>query len=120
MVMRSFLILTIVSALFFVLSCTKAAEPLGIQKAANTATANNTRAANPDAHDDHAEDNAPRITLAEAKKAFDAGEVVFIDTRDPNAYKQEHLKGAMNITNAMLGSQYESIPKDKKIIAYCS
>ena len=61
-----------------------------------------------------------RISLADAKKEFDAGTAIFIDTRDPTQYKFEHIKGAINITGAMLDDKYKDIPKDKKIIAYCS
>ena len=106
-----------VAGLLFAMACANAAEPVSIQNASNT---NASRSGPAAADDHHDEDNAPRITLADAKKAFDAGEAVFIDTRDPNNFKQEHIKGAMNVTTAMLASQYESIPKDKKIIAYCS
>src|SRR5687768_7640312 len=34
-------------------------------------------------------DDAPRITLAEAKAAFDAGEAFFIDTRGAEQFKAE-------------------------------
>ncbi|HYP51252.1 MAG TPA: hypothetical protein VEQ34_09950, partial [Pyrinomonadaceae bacterium] len=39
-------------------------------------------------------DDAPRISLADAKKDFDAGNVVFVDTRAATSYNQEHIKGA--------------------------
>jgi hypothetical protein len=65
-------------------------------------------------------DDAPRISLADAKKDFDAGVAVFIDTRAEDQYKQEHVKGALNITLQDDASKYNSIPKGKKIIVYCS
>ena len=65
-------------------------------------------------------DDAPRITLAEAKAAFDAGSAIFVDTRAEAAYKPEHIKGAINITQDKLESKLSSLSKDKKIIAYCS
>lgn len=67
----------------------------------------------------HPADDAPRISLADAKKDFDAG-AVFIDTRPEDTYKQEHVKGAINITLQDDASKYNSIPKGKKIIVYCS
>jgi rhodanese-related sulfurtransferase len=70
--------------------------------------------------DAHPADDAPRITLADAKKEFDAGTAIFVDSRDPNAYKMEHITGAINITSAMLDDKYKDLPKDKKIIVYCS
>ena len=69
---------------------------------------------------EHAEDNAARINLAEAKKDFDNGNVFFIDTRAESAYKVEHIKGAVNIPVGDFENRYAEVPKDKKIIAYCS
>ena len=65
-------------------------------------------------------DDAPRISLEDAKKAFDAGKVLFIDTRGEAQYKQEHIKGAINIPEDAFQTRYTEVPKDKKIIAYCS
>lgn len=71
--------------------------------------------------DEHAQtDDAPRITLADAKKDFDAGSALFVDTRAADAYKLEHIKGSINISADMLEAKYKELPKDKKIIAYCS
>jgi 3-mercaptopyruvate sulfurtransferase SseA len=65
-------------------------------------------------------DDAPRISLADAKKDFDAGNVVFVDTRAAVAYQQEHIKGALNIPMEAVETRYKEIPASKKIIAYCS
>lgn len=66
------------------------------------------------------DDNAPRMTLEEAKKVFDAGKAFIIDTRPADAFKQEHIKGAVNITSEAVEARLSEIPKDKTIIAYCS
>ena len=81
-----------------------------------TTTANNANAPAAPAHND----NAPRISLEDAKKAYDNGGVLFIDTRAEPAYKVEHIKGAVNIPVETIESRYKDVPKDKKIIAYCS
>jgi len=88
------------------------------QNAPTTNTAKTTVAASPKT-EEH-EDNAPRISLEEAKKAFDAGNAFIIDTRPEGSYKQEHIKGAVNITSDAVASRLSEIPKDKKVIAYCS
>ena len=114
--MRSYLFIIAAAALFGVVACTDAASPI----AGNTAV---TKPATPAASraDSHAEeDNVPRITLADAKKAYDAGEAVIVDVRDEMAYKQEHIKGALHIPTAQLDAKFDSIPKGKKVIAYCS
>ena len=92
---------------------------------ANVASSNASKAVNNSAApklDDHthATDDAPRITLADAKKDFDAGKAIFVDTRGEAAYKNEHIKGAINVTTDTLEAKYKELPKNKKIIAYCS
>lgn len=66
------------------------------------------------------EDDAARITLDDAKKAFDAGEAFFVDTRGEAQFKESHIKGAINIPAEAFETRYTEMPKDKKIIAYCS
>lgn len=65
-------------------------------------------------------DDAARISLADAKAAFDAGTALFVDSRAEAAYKAERIKGAINIPAGTLDSKIGSLPKDKKIIVYCS
>lgn len=71
--------------------------------------------------DDHGHaDEAPRITLAEAKADFDGGKAVFVDTRPAEQFAVEHIKGAINVPAKEVATKYKDIPTDKKIIAYCS
>lgn len=95
----------------------------GCQKASSSvdaAKANVARTASPTPKPEDPLANAPRISLADAKKAFDDGNVIFIDTRGEIQYKQEHVKGSINIQAEALQTRYAEVPKDKKIIAYCS
>jgi 3-mercaptopyruvate sulfurtransferase SseA len=71
-------------------------------------------------HSDEHVDDAPRINLADAKKDFDAGNVVFVDTRAEASYRTEHIKGAINVPAQEIQTRYTEVPKGKKIIAYCS
>ena len=61
----------------------------------------------------------PRITIEDAKKAFDDGTAIFIDARSVEAYKEDHIKGAIIIEGAK-PDRFDTLPKGKKIIAYCS
>jgi predicted sulfurtransferase len=106
--MRKFFYILAAAALFYVVSCASPADP---------PTALNAEAAQSKAAQ---EDNAPRITLADAKKDFDAGDVVIIDVRDETVYKTEHIKGSINLPLATFEARFNEIPKEKKIIAYCS
>jgi len=71
-------------------------------------------------HEEPGEKKAPRIALDDAKKAFDSGEAVFVDTRGSAFYSNEHVKGAINVPSSDFDNTYKSIPKNRKIIAYCS
>ncbi|MFM9905227.1 MAG: rhodanese-like domain-containing protein [Pyrinomonadaceae bacterium] len=64
--------------------------------------------------------DVPRITIEDAKKAFDDGSAVIVDARAPEIYKQEHIKGAINIPIGSSDEKFDVIPKGKKIIVYCS
>lgn len=63
----------------------------------------------------------PRISAEEAKKEYDAGNVVFVDSRGQAAFDAEHLPGAIVIPYSAAGDQnFDALPKGKKIIVYCS
>ena len=63
----------------------------------------------------------PRISAEEAKKEYDAGNAVFVDSRGDAAFDVEHLPGALSIQYSAAGdSSFDKIPKGKKIIVYCS
>lgn len=104
-------------AVFLAIGVFAVALVTGCQKAPAPQVAK-TPTATPDLHT--AADDAPRITLADAKKEFDAGNAVFVDTRAEAQFKSEHIAGAINMPADTVESKYSSLPSDKKIIAYCS
>jgi rhodanese-related sulfurtransferase len=63
---------------------------------------------------------APRISVVNAKKDFDAGGALFVDTRSDSEFAQNHIKGAVNISGTTFEAKYKELPNDKKIIVYCS
>lgn len=88
----------------------------GANQAGNTAAAGHSK---DDGHG-HSEDNTARISVADAKKAFDSGNAVFVDTRAAASYEAKHIKGALNITAEQFQTRYGEVPRDKQIITYCS
>jgi len=72
------------------------------------------------AHDPAAEAEAPRISVADAKKAVDAGKAVFVDVRSALQYQQEHPKGAISMPTYEIAKRMSELPKDKQIITYCT
>ncbi len=112
--MRVNIILTLILAgLLLVASCTDAAKPPTLAQSTPAPVAKQAE------HTDDGHD-APRITLVEAKKAYDDGNAVIVDVRDKAAYTQEHIKDALHIPLADVASHMDKLPKGKKIIVYCS
>ena len=66
------------------------------------------------------QEDAPRISLADAKKDFDDGTAIFLDARTEDSYKEEHVKGAVNVNYENWEKKLKSLPKDKTIVVYCS
>ncbi len=64
--------------------------------------------------------DVPRISVEDAKKDYDEKNVVIVDARAAEIYKQEHIMGAINIPLGSLASEFDKLPKNKKIIVYCS
>jgi 3-mercaptopyruvate sulfurtransferase SseA len=123
--MRYILSLLMISALALLMGCQNAQSSTTETKNENPAPADKAvekaEKTTESADDGHNHgDEAPRINLADAKKDFDAGEVIFIDTRSAVSFKQEHIKGAISVPAGQFEKAYKNVPKDKKIIAYCS
>src|SRR5688572_14133539 len=117
-----YLISTFMTAfsLFVIAACSDVAEPVSISKSPVPAQQQQTPVAQNDAHGHTEGQDAPRISLAEAKKAFDDKSATFIDTHVKATYDAGHIPGAMNVTVQDLDAKFSTIPKGKKIIAYCS
>jgi len=63
----------------------------------------------------------PRISLAEFKKAFDAGQVVIVDTRDAGSYADGHIPGAILGPLADIQKRAPELKASKKrIVTYCA
>jgi len=65
--------------------------------------------------------SAPRISLADFKKAFDAKAVVILDVRDASSYAAGHIPGAILITLDALTKHVPELKTAKKpIVTYCA
>ena len=54
------------------------------------------------------------------KRPSTIGSAIFIDTHPKAVYDAGHIPGAINVTVQELEAKFNTIPKGKKIIAYCS
>jgi rhodanese-related sulfurtransferase len=61
-----------------------------------------------------------RVSLTDAKAAFDAGSAVFLDVRDSSAYNLSHIAGALSIPINDLPSRLSELNPSTWIITYCT
>lgn len=61
-----------------------------------------------------------RISVAEAKKMIDAGNVQLIDVRQPNEYASAHIAGAKLIPVDALFARMDEVSDDKPVIFHCA
>lgn len=73
-----------------------------------------------DAHATPAADSPRRITVEEARAAFQRGEAVFVDVRGEDAFRQGHIPGALSIPTGTAAQHADKLPKNKLIITYCA
>lgn len=64
--------------------------------------------------------DVPRISVSDAKKEVDAGRAVIVDSRSSTSFDPEHIAGAINIPIGSPATDFDKVPKGKKIIVYCS
>jgi 3-mercaptopyruvate sulfurtransferase SseA len=63
----------------------------------------------------------PRVTLAEFKKLHAAKQVLAIDVRDPHAYENGHIPGALNVSFVDVEIMANRLLKEPRpIVAYCA
>lgn len=60
------------------------------------------------------------MSVEEAKKDYDAGIVLIVDSRPEQTWQMERIAGSINIPGTLSDDQVAKLPKDKKIIVYCS
>jgi 3-mercaptopyruvate sulfurtransferase SseA len=68
-----------------------------------------------------AEGNYPdvaRVSLADAKAAYDTGGAIFVDVRDQVSYEQRHIPGALSIPLGELPDRIGELNKSAWIITY--
>lgn len=64
--------------------------------------------------------NVPRVSVADAKAALDAGEAMFVDTRGEPYFSGEHIPGAIPLTADEVAARLSELDPDEWIITYCT
>ena len=68
-----------------------------------------------------AEDKAKHVKADEAAKIIAAGDVIIVDVRTPDEFKDGHIKGAKNIDimSDDFAAQLAKIDKTKPVLVHC-
>jgi predicted sulfurtransferase len=68
------------------------------------------------------EAEVPRVTVEDAKAAFDSGEAIIVDVRGREYFDTGHAAGALSIPLSEFETNISKIdlPKDQWIITYCT
>ena len=61
-----------------------------------------------------------RVSLADAKAAYDAKTAVFVDARPQVSYTSGHISGALSIPADQLSNRLSELNKSDWIITYCT
>jgi len=100
-----------------------ATAPVNSQPGLNLAPAAGTAAGSHAGHghgpdEGHAE--VERISVTDLKAAMDRGEVVLLDTREDQVYKESHIKGALLLGAPELQGKLNAMKRDQAIVTYCT
>ena len=71
----------------------------------------------------HEEETYPeieRVSLEDAKAAFDAGTAVFVDVRADQAYAAAHIAGSISLPLAETEARLDDLDPNQWIITYCT
>ena len=110
--------LLVVACACLALACSKLAASTHNM---NTAVSTPNPAVPPPVQSQNPEDKMPRIRPEEAKKLVDEGKAVIVDVRGTEAYKISHVKGSLDYPLTKIeASDFSGLPKNKRIIAYCT
>ncbi len=72
------------------------------------------------AHDEETYPEIPRVSLDDAKAAFDAGTAIFVDVRGEDVFAMSHIPGSLSIPLADLESRLAELDPKQWIITYCT
>ena len=64
--------------------------------------------------------DVPRVSLEDAKAAYEIGSAVFLDVRDAGDYTRSHISGAISIPLEELGQRMGELDRSDWIITYCT
>jgi 3-mercaptopyruvate sulfurtransferase SseA len=66
------------------------------------------------------EPGVERVSLSQAKSAFDNKTAVFLDVRDAASYATSHIPGSVNIPYSEIETRLSELDPNQWIITYCT
>ncbi|MCI0519328.1 MAG: hypothetical protein L0Z70_03630 [Chloroflexi bacterium] len=63
-------------------------------------------------------DDLARVSVADAKAAYDLGQAVFMDVRDAESYAQAHIRGAISMPLEEIPQRMDELDPQAWIITY--
>lgn len=109
-------ILTTLLAVGLVTGCSKNTSGPVSQAPASKQSSN----AASDGHDHVGSNRSRRVGIPEAESMVERGEAILLDVRQSEAYRSGHIQGAIPMPEAEIASRVTTLPKNKKVITYCS
>ena len=67
-----------------------------------------------------AQADVPRVTVAETKRAMDAGTALIIDVRSRASFQQSHISGAVSAPLTSEETYLVDAPRDALLYLYCT
>lgn len=63
-----------------------------------------------------------RISVEEAKERYDENEVTILDVVDPGSYEHlsHQIKNAIRIDPRNISDEFEKLPEERTVLAYCT
>jgi hypothetical protein len=65
-------------------------------------------------------ETVPRVSLTEARTAYESGSAIFVDVRDEGSFKSGHIPGALSIPLSALPQRENELDRSAWIITYCT
>ena len=59
------------------------------------------------------------IDVQKAKELVDQGNITIVDIRDPNAFEESHIEGAVSVNDTNIEEFISTADKSKPVLCYC-
>ncbi len=115
--MRAFILMMAMSLLAVLVACN---SQDGSRGSGNTAQKTQTPRTSQTQPPQNSLEGARRITAQELHNLWEKDEVLIVDTRSEETFKQGHIRGSILIPYNEFSARADGLPKSKMIVTYCT